>query len=328
MGYKFQDELLRASEEFTRLLRSEGISTAINEGSFRDYTVKVSISSAGKSYGNINLYYSPRKDSYSFRMHELKDRSIAPKLESCWQRMSLVSDDADCRIHQIYVDGSFLNGSVGYGVVVLKNGEVVEEMSGSVADTFAQGTRNVAGELVAAEKAIQWCQKNSVKDVSIFYDCKGIEKWASGEWKTRNPLTQRYAQLARNCGIDIYWHKVDSHTGDRWNERADELAKSGVTSSKPEGEHSTLELEDKAREFVTFLEAHGYKAELKGVYGNPGCAKILVSEADNNIGYVNIYCTKKEPFLPRYHELRDQSHRDKLDMLWRECHYGERWLLS
>ena len=328
MGYKFQDELLRTSQEFARLLKGEGISAEIGEDSFRDYTVKMAISSAGKPYGNINIYYSPRKKSYSFRMHELKDKSIAPKLEICWQRMFPVCDDAHSRVHQIYVDGSFLNDSAGYGAVILKNGQVFEEMSGPVSAAFTQDTRNIAGELVAAEKAIQWCQENSVKEVSIFYDYKGIEKWASGEWKTKNPLTRRYAEFVRDCGIDIQWHKVDSHTGNRWNERADELAKSGVAPSEPEEECSDLELEKKAKEFVTFLAAHGYKAELKGIYGSPGCAKILVLEADSDIGYVNIYCTKKEPFLPRYHELRDQSHRDKLDRLWREFHYGERWLLS
>ena len=37
MGYKFQDELLKASEKFVQMLREEGISAEIIEDSFRDY---------------------------------------------------------------------------------------------------------------------------------------------------------------------------------------------------------------------------------------------------------------------------------------------------
>lgn len=329
MEYKFQDKLLQVSEEFIRLLKIKGISASIGEDSFRDYTAKVSVSEDDKSFGNVNLYYSPRRDSYSFRVHELKDKSIVPELEECWQQLSLTADDTTCEVHQIYVDGSFLDSSVGYGVVVLENGKVMEELFGSVPAAFVQGTRNVAGELFAARKAIQWCQENSIKTVSIFYDCEGVEKWAIGEWKARQQITQGYAEFIRNCGIHIRWHKVDSHTGNRWNDRADELAKKGAGSSSAgsdAAEDSTPELENKAKEFVQFLRDHGYDAELNGVYGNSDCAKIEVSEADKAMGYINIYRTKKIPFLPRYHELRDKSHEDKLDALWQEYHYGERQL--
>ena len=329
MGYKFQDELLRVSENFIRLLKDKRISASIGENSFRDYTVKVSVSKDDKSFGNVNIYYSPRKNSYSFRVHELKDKSIVPELEECWQQLSTATDDATCEVHQIYVDGSFLDRSVGYGVVILENGKVVEELFGPVPAEFVHGARNVAGELFATRKAISWCQENSVKIVSIFYDCEGIEKWATGKWKTKQKLTQEYAELVRNSGLKIRWHKVDSHTGNRWNERADELAKMGAGASSQESEiveDPYAGLESKANEFVEFLNDHGYKAELKGIYGNSDCAKIEISEADKSIGYVNIYSTKRVPFLPRYHELRDASYEDKLDALWQEYHYGERQL--
>lgn len=329
MEHKYQDELLQAAEELIQLLKYEGICAVVTQNSLRDYTIKVSISKDGRSFGNVNLYYSPKKDSYSFRMHELRDKSIAPELEKCWQQMFLASDDATCEAYQIYVDGSFLNGSVGYGVVILKNGEVVEELSGPVPAASVQGTRQIAGELFAAEQAIQWCQRNSVQEIAIFYDYKGVEKWASGEWKTEHPLTQKYAELVRNCGIHIHWHKVDSHTGNRWNERADELAKKGVgsLSSRPDTEEdAVLELENESEGFIQFLKEHGYEAQLKGVYGNSDCVKIEVLEKRRNIGYVNIYRTKKAPFLPRYHELRDKSYEDRLDSLWQEYYYGERQL--
>ena len=316
MTYKFQDELLGASEKFIRLLKEEGIDAAVIENSFRDYTVRLSISDGHKPSGKINIYYSPKKDSYSLGMHALKDKSVIPKLEECWNSKFLASDGSTGQGHEIYVDGSFQNDSAGYGAVILRDGQMIVELSGSVPDTLVQGTRNIAGELAAAEKAIEWCQENSVGEVSIFYDYRGIEKWATREWKTNAPLTRRYAEFVRDCGVQIHWHKVDGHTGNRWNERADVLAKNGIASLSPKP--GADELENEAKGFMGFLEIHGYEVELKGIHGNADCARIGISEADEEIGHVNIYITKKVPFLPRYHELKDQTHKDKLELLWRE----------
>jgi len=229
---------------------------------------------------------------------------------------------------QIYVDGSFSNGSTGYGIVILKDGEVIEELFGLVPAEFVSGTHQIAGELYAVTKAIQWCQRNSVREMDVFYDYDGIEKWASGEWKTKKHLTRSYAELIRNSGININWHKVDSHTGDRWNERADGLASKAVRSASPGADMEDLasELGNEAEEFVAFLRDRGYKAKLKGIYGNSDCAKIEVTDGDKSIGYINIYRTKRVPFLPRYHELKDQSYSEKLDLLWQEYCYGERQL--
>lgn len=224
--------------------------------------------------------------------------------------------------YHIYVDGSNLGGATGYGVVILKDGELIEELSGSVPDALTQGTRQIAGELFAVERAIMWCQENGIREVSIFYDCEGIEKWASGEWKTNHPLTRRYAELVRNSGILIHWHKVNSHTKDCWNERADELAKigTGFLTHKTEGE-LVSELENKAKGFVGFLESHGFKAKLKGIY-NHNCAKIEISENDRVIGYINIYHTKRIAFSAKYHELKDSSYEGRLDLLWQEYIQG------
>ena len=57
--------------------------------------------------------------------------------------------------YHIYVDGSKLNGSVGYGIVILKDGIVVEEMHDTVPECDVQGTNQVAGELYAVRRAIE-----------------------------------------------------------------------------------------------------------------------------------------------------------------------------
>ncbi len=134
--------------------------------------------------------------------------------------------------YEIYVDGSFIDGATGYGAVILKNGSAVDELSGAVAASETDGTRQVAGELAGVKVALNWCLEHSVTEVSIFYDYLGIEKWARGQWKTNQPLTKAYARFVGECPIKIRWHKVASHTGNRWNDRADALAKQGALSRR------------------------------------------------------------------------------------------------
>lgn len=156
---------------------------------------------------------------------------------------------------EIYVDGSFINGATGYGAVVLENGKVVDELSGAVDASEVNETRQVAGELVAVKEALNWCCEHSVAEVSIYYDYLGIEKWATRQWKTNQPLTKDYARFMGECPIKIHWHKVDSHTGNLWNDRADALAKqgAGLGQSAVGQADSVSELIGKTDAWIEFL---------------------------------------------------------------------------
>jgi len=222
---------------------------------------------------------------------------------------------------KVYLDGSFINGSVGYGLVILKGEEVVEELFGTVGDT---STRQVAGELYAVEEAIRWCRKHSVKEVSIYYDYKGIEKWATGEWKAKQPLTQKYAAFVRGSGIRIHWHKVASHTGDHWNDRADELAKKGAglaPTVSNSGGHLLDELSAKAGEFVSFLEREGLAASFEKVF-NGQFARVVILEGERPVGVFDLYNTVKKPFSPYMHDFKNPNAKLKVESLWRRFHSG------
>jgi len=225
--------------------------------------------------------------------------------------------------YHIYVDGSMLKDSVGYGVVILKDGKLLKEIHGTVPDELVQGTNQVAGEIFAVKKAIEWCLENSINEVSIFYDYNGIEKWAVGDWKTNLSLTHEYAEFVRKSGLEIHWHKVDSHTGDIWNDRADQLAKMGSNSIE---EKQPVDLQKETDGFIKFLESNGYKAKLKGIY-NSNCAKIQIFKDKDDFGHINIYLTKKEGLVLRYHELKDRTCEPKFDSLWNDYLYGEKQLL-
>src|SRR5689334_22969733 len=231
MGYLFEDKLRARANAFIAALHRVGLSGTIIDDSFRDYTVKVAVSLSGRDYGNVNLYFSPKTKAFSLKTHELKNQSLVAQLEACW-RDEPSARETPARGWQMYVDGSYINGATGYGMVILKDGAVVAEHCGPVKAAEANSTRQVAGELRAVEEGLAWCQRNEINEIEIFYDYYGVEKWATGAWKANQPMTQAYGRLVRESRIQIRWRKVAAHTGNRWNDRADALAKQGALAQK------------------------------------------------------------------------------------------------
>ncbi|MBX3103197.1 MAG: reverse transcriptase-like protein [Bacteroidetes bacterium] len=130
-----------------------------------------------------------------------------------------------------YVDGSWMAGRTGYGAVVLDGaGKILAQFCGPVPDEYADGTRQVAGELVATGKVVQWALDQGVPELTLYYDYMGIAEWAQGTWKAKQPLTQRYRDFMQKARarLRVHYVKVKAHTGDKWNEYADQLAKKGA----------------------------------------------------------------------------------------------------
>lgn len=130
-----------------------------------------------------------------------------------------------------YVDGSYEHsqGRYAYGCVILLPDEVVE-LNGSGNDEDYVSMRNVAGEILGSETAIKWAIEHGYKEVEIYYDYEGIEKWANDIWKANKPGTIRYKQFVKEQRekIKITFKKVTAHTGDKYNEMADKLAKDAL----------------------------------------------------------------------------------------------------
>ena len=90
--------------------------------------------------------------------------------------------------------------------------------------------RNVAGELLGAQSAIQEAMNQGLPEITIFYDYLGIEMWATGEWKRNKQGTQDYYDFIQKAKetIDIHFMKVKGHANIEGNEEADRLAKKAV----------------------------------------------------------------------------------------------------
>lgn len=137
-----------------------------------------------------------------------------------------------------YVDGSFEKsiGRYAFGCVLLTpDGQEIRE-SGSGSDPAGVAIRNVAGEMLGAMNAVKWAQENGYPEVEIRYDYEGVEKWVTGVWRAKTPLTSKYAVHMQEAGkkIQISFCKVAAHTGNHYNEEADQLAKSALLRTDEE----------------------------------------------------------------------------------------------
>lgn len=141
-----------------------------------------------------------------------------------------------------YIDGSYDDTlkRYSYGVIIFFNGQKLE-FSKSDNDKELIEIRNVAGELKASIFAMNYAINNKVKNLDIYYDYNGIAMWASGQWKANLPFTKEYANYAKKVMniVKINFIKVESHTGDKYNEEVDKLARAALYQDDSEKNNRT-----------------------------------------------------------------------------------------
>ena len=137
-----------------------------------------------------------------------------------------------------YVDGSFEKsiGRYAFGCVILTPDGQEIRRSGSGSDPAGVAIRNVAGEMLGAMNAVKWARENDYPAVEIRYDYEDVEKWVTGVWRAKTPLTSKYAAHMQEAGnkIRISFCKIAAHTGNHYNEEADQLAKSALLRTDEE----------------------------------------------------------------------------------------------
>jgi ribonuclease HI len=131
-----------------------------------------------------------------------------------------------------YVDGSFHleKRMFAYGAVIFYGGKEYR-FAGSDADSELAEMRNVAGEIRGAEKAMAFALEEGAKVLHIYHDYEGIARWCTGEWQAKKAGTQQYRDFYRSAvaqGLAVRFHKVKGHSGDKYNDLADKLAKEAL----------------------------------------------------------------------------------------------------
>ena len=134
-----------------------------------------------------------------------------------------------------YVDGSFSAETKEFacGAVLFWQGEKVL-FSKKYSDPDLADMRNVAGEILGAVAVIRYCLDKNIPALEIHHDYEGVGKWATGMWKANKAGTQAYAELCRQamCRLKLTFVKVKGHSGNQWNDLADQLARRALGKEK------------------------------------------------------------------------------------------------
>ena len=139
----------------------------------------------------------------------------------------------------IYTDGACSGnpGPGGWGAVMISGAHVKEICGGE------PGTTNNRMELMAAIQALEALKKPCKVELHTdsTYVMKGISEWIFGwkkrGWKTADGKPVKNDDLWRRLDTararqDVSWNWVKGHAGHELNERADALARKGLTDAR------------------------------------------------------------------------------------------------
>lgn len=136
----------------------------------------------------------------------------------------------------IYTDGSARGnpGPAGWGTVFIMGNKIIE-----IGGRSDHATNNQM-ELMAAIEGLKYLKKHKINlPVEIFADSKyvitgineWIHNWVKNNWRTANKKAVLNQELWQELHIlnqefKPKWYYVKGHNGDKWNDRADEIATS------------------------------------------------------------------------------------------------------
>lgn len=128
------------------------------------------------------------------------------------------------KILNVYTDGSFNGQTASWAFIVIENDKPIFQNKGTLSGDINKMWQ-IGGEIKAAENAVLWAAKNDCQLV-INYDYLGVEYWATGKWRAKNEHTKAYKSfMEQNSKYIKGWNKVLAHSGVKWNEACDSLAK-------------------------------------------------------------------------------------------------------
>jgi ribonuclease HI len=150
------------------------------------------------------------------------------------EKMIANSDDS---IVNAFVDGSVSSDKsvYSYGVLLFYTIEdTVKRVTLYKSMKDEEGLKHFqfAGEIKAAIAALKWAIDKEYKHINIFYDYAGIEHFATGYYKkANNVISKEYVDFIKSIEglIKINFHKIESHSGIKYNDEVDALAKRALT---------------------------------------------------------------------------------------------------
>ena len=127
-----------------------------------------------------------------------------------------------------YVSGCFnnLNKSYGYGGIIFHEGQKYEVQGGGN-DNDLINIGSVASQILASKETIKKAINLEIRNIDIYYDYDGIEKWANGDWKRNLKETKDYYNFIQEISpiININFIKNKKNNPSNEKNEASYLAK-------------------------------------------------------------------------------------------------------
>lgn len=132
-----------------------------------------------------------------------------------------------------YTDGSYDKKTkhCSLGVVYIdENGIPFGYEKKPITDIGYCNMRNVGGEILAAETAMEYALQNDYDSLDIYHDYSGIKYWATRKWKVNNKYTEAYVKRYDkvHSTVNIEFYLIHGHTNNTFNDMADLLAKAAL----------------------------------------------------------------------------------------------------
>ncbi|WP_027701769.1 viroplasmin family protein [Metaclostridioides mangenotii] len=186
----------------------------------------------GKKTGVFNTWDECKEQVNGFRGAEYKSFKTLEEAKNYVYGSDLKKFEIDENTVEAYVDGSYEHSIklYGSGVVILKGDEEITSFSVKGNDKDLVDMRNVAGEIEASKIAMNYCIENGIKNLILYFDYEGIEKWCIGAWKTNKVGTINYKKYYDSIkeNLNVKFVKVKAHSGNKYNDEADRLAKLSI----------------------------------------------------------------------------------------------------
>ncbi len=174
------------------------------------------------NYVQLQVY---KYKNAKFKGFKFKEDALKFLLNSSHRNEINISDDFFDAV--AYTDGSYNKqyNIFTFGAVILHNKQKIEFFEKFNNHKWLK-LQNTAGEIMGVVKVIDFCLKNKIKSILIYYDYKNLELWLNKNAKIKKHeifLYREYVEYAKeNLLMKFEW--VKSHNNDKYNELADCLA--------------------------------------------------------------------------------------------------------
>ncbi|MDR2854752.1 MAG: viroplasmin family protein [Methanomicrobiales archaeon] len=193
------------------------------------YTVK-----AGYTTGIFDNWDECKKATHRYPDADFKKFTTLAEAEAYMNDLDVYDEIIKKDISNGYIvafcDGSYdkIKSRYSYGVVIIDRDFQEHEIYDFGEDNKYISSNNIVGEVLGVIKAMDWAVSHNYDTLKIYHDYEGLSKWLSGEWKAKSDVaamfvseyTHKYADL-----IQVEFEKVKSHNNNKYNCKADQLAK-------------------------------------------------------------------------------------------------------